>query len=84
MAEHQELAMIVIIPWFSLSLNACWDLSASKFHFKGEAAGVTRCGGASGLVGKAVWAPREHTPSSFIRKGSLGPGDCTFWRDVTS
>ena len=51
MAEHQELTMMVIIPWFSLSLNTCWYLSASKFHFKGEAAGVTRCEGASGLVG---------------------------------
>lgn len=68
--------MIMVIPsWFSLSLNTCWYLSASKFQFKGEAAGVTRCGGTSGLQGRAAQAPRDRTPSFFICEGSLGPGD---------
>lgn len=57
---------MVIPPLFSLSQSICWYLSASKFHFKGEAAGVTRCAGIVGLPDKAAEAPRDHTPSFFF------------------
>lgn len=55
---------MVITPPFSSSI--CSYPSASEFHLKGEAAGVTRCGGIAGLLEKAAQAPGDHTPSFFL------------------
>lgn len=81
MAEHWELAMMVIPPHFSLSLSTCWYLSASKFHFKSEAMGVYK-------MGWPLWAawqgcPGLQGPHTFLFHLQSPPGPqrlCTFWR----
>lgn len=49
---------MVIIPIFTLDQSIRCYLSASKFHSKGKAARVTRCGGLLGLQEKAAQAAR--------------------------